>query len=529
LLAYTSADPALDADLKLAAPAPDRNEGALGPYLRAVAAHRLLVFSTTLLAVLGAVAWLALRSPDYEATAELLVTPLPQDDRSFFGLDLFRDSGDPTRTVQTAATVLRTPEAAEEAARKLGGDFTRSRVLESVEVEPRGQSSVLAVRGRDPDPETAARIADEYAAGILEVRRRRLSDQVDKRIELLEARDRGLNESSRNDELKADIAEQLNALESIRGGDDPTLSLSQTAGVPGSPVGAPPWLIAALALLAGFTLGSGAALLMELLGRRLRDEDEIVRLYPLPILARIPNAARQMRKIADASPLALPPAVREAFRTLRVQLDQRTEAQGTIMITSASTGDGKTTSAVNLAVALVGAGHQVILIDFDLRKPDVGRALGVSPTRGLVSLLASDTRLSDLIVKAPPLPPLGVVPAGTEGDAFLLEALSKRLPEILAEARALADYVVLDTPPLGEVSDALRLAGHVDDIVVVARPGQTNRASFELMRDLLGRSGRVPAGLVLIGKSSGAPSSYYTYGMPQRDPVAARLPFARSS
>jgi tyrosine-protein kinase len=517
----------LNGDLHLAAPASERTEGALGPYVRAIAAHRLLVLSTTLLALLGAVAWLVLRSPDYEAKAEILVNPVSIDDATFFGITLPRESpGDPTRTIQTAATLVRSSQAADIAAPKVG--LSRSEVLDRVNVDPQGQSNILAVSASDESAKRAALIADEFAKAALQARGAIVSGQLKARIATLQAqldalRRGGGARSTQADQTRADISQ----LQAVNNGTDPTLSLSQTAGIPGSPTGAPPWLVFLLAAIAGFTIGSGAALLMELLGRSLRDEEEAVALYPLPILARIPDVARQLRKAADASPLALPPAVREAFRTLRVQLDQRTEAGGTIMVTSASTGDGKTTTAVNLAVALVGAGHQVVLIDFDLRKPDVGKALGVSPTRGLVSLLASDTKLSELILKAPPLPPLGVVPAGTEGDAFLLEALSRRLPEILAEARAVADFVVLDTPPLGEVSDALRLAAHVDDIVVVARPGRTNRANYQLMRDLLGRSGRVPAGLVIIGKTPAGTSGYYTYGTTLRE-QAAKLPFARS-
>lgn len=95
---------------------------------------------------------------------------------------------------------------------------------------------------------------------------------------------------------------------------------------------------------------------------------------------------------------------------------------------------------------------------------------------------------------------------------LLLGALARRLPAIIAEARELADTVIIDTPPLGEVADALRVAGEVDEIVLVARPGNTNRHGLEEVRDLLTRSGHIPAGLIIVGAPGQGKSSYYAYG-----------------
>jgi capsular exopolysaccharide synthesis family protein len=181
------------------------------------------------------------------------------------------------------------------------------------------------------------------------------------------------------------------------------------------------------------------------------------------------------------------------------------------MITSASSGDGKTTSAINLAFALVAAGKRVTLIDFDLRKPELAGLLALGDRPGLTSLLKGDASVADLAVQAPQLPPLRVVPAGTRGDAAMLEPLMRRLPDVIAQARRAADYVILDTPPLGEVGDALRIAAQADQILVVARPGHTDRGHLELMRDLLARSGRSPAGMILVGLRDPA-ASYHGYG-----------------
>jgi len=89
--------------------------------------------------------------------------------------------------------------------------------------------------------------------------------------------------------------------------------------------------------------------------------------------------------------------------------------------------------------------------------------------------------------------------------------------EFLDEARETADYVVIDTPPLGEVSDALRVTPHVDDIVVVARTNNTERFALQILGDLLERSGHEPKGYVLLERGARKRSAYYSYGLAQRD------------
>jgi capsular exopolysaccharide synthesis family protein len=485
------------------------------------------VLAITLLALAAAIGWLAHRSPQYEAKAEILVSPLPQDDQTFLGIpDVLRDSpSDPTRTIQTAATFVDSPLAASLAARKVDHGYTLDSVQGAVTVEPQGESNILAVTAKVDDKKQAAQLANQFAAAALQVRGQHLKGEVQTQLNQLQAR---LRTVPRSDAVtRSTIAAQVNQLEAANNGKDPTLSLLENARVPSTPVGAPAWLVIALSLVAGFMVAMGTALLIELLDRHIRDTDEMLSLYPLPVLARIPKLSRRLAKTAqDASPLSMPPAVREGFRTLLVQLQQRPSTK-TIMVTSAPSRDGKTTSAINLAYALVGAGHKVILIDFDLRKPDVGRKLGAKAERGLVSLLADDSKLSDLLVPAAQLPALKVVPAGTEGDVVLLEALSRRLPDMLKEAEELADYVILDTAPLGEVSDALRITDQVDGIIVVARPGHTARANFQLMRDLLEQTGQTPIGFLVIGATPGTTSAYYAYGLPQRRD-AGRSRFARS-
>ena len=491
-------------------------EGALGPYLRAIRAHRLLVIAVMLAAVGAAIAWTALRPADYQATANILLTPLAQEDTQFQGLNAVREAGDPTRTAQTAATLIKSTAAADRTARELGGDWTAKKVLDAISVTPEGESNILAVTAKADDATEAQQLANTFARESLAARRDIIARQATAEVERLRASQDDLGEGT---EAAATVTERINALEKVRVDGDPTLTLSQAATKPESPSGPPMAVIVLLAALAGFTLGSGAALLLELTERRIRNEDETVALYPLPVLARIPLLKSSQLRGRQASGWHMLPAVREAFRTLMIQLGPHPEGRAhVVMVTSASTGDGKTTSAVNLAAAAAASGDPVILLDFDLRKPDVGRTLGVQPGTELTGCSSPTRSCATCSPPLPGLPALSVLTTTVaEGDVALVEALSRRLPELIADARELCNYVVIDTAPIGEISDALRLVSDVDSIIVVTKPGNTNRANFEMMRDLLERTAYTPAGFLVIGDSTPRTSAYYAYGATGRE------------
>ena len=496
-------------------PAATRQEGALAQYLRAIRAHPFVIAAITLLTIAAAVAWVTRKEPVYEATAEVLVTPMPADSNALFGIQLLRESNDPTRTLQTAASLVETTRAAELTARRMGDGYTRASVQDAVAVEPQGQSNILAVTAEANDAGDAAKLANTFVESSLEARRETLRKQIATVTSALEADIPQTDAAAAAPEgtAAAETRAELAQLRRIANGGDPTLSLAQRAIEPTSATGPPAALVIIIAAIAGLALSAGAALLMETGNRRVRDVEELLSIYPLPVLARIPKLSRG----EGGGALALPPAAREAYRTLQVQLDQDGTKPRVIMLTSANSQDGKTNAAVHLGLALVAAGSRVILIDFDLRKPDIARLMRLPESGGLVSLLSGRHRLEDVLVPAPQLPPLRVAPAGTgEGDALLLSALTRRLGDILGEARELADYVILDTAPLGEVSDALRLVPHVDDVILVARPNNTQRQDLEAMRDLLARAGVDATGLIVVGATGSRTSRYHTYGTPTR-------------
>ena len=264
--------------------APDESALALRPYVRAIRARSLVVAMTTIAALAVAAALLATREPTYTSAAQLLVTPLPQDDRAFLGTTLLRDSGDPTRTIQTAAALVVSPLAAQRTARRLGGGIDQRTVEAAVNVQPLGESNILSVTASSTTRDGAARLANAYAQSALAVRDEEIRRQIDAVMQTV-----GPSPTPGD---KTRLAE----LRAVRDRGDPTLLLSQPAEAPQSSKGAPAWLVLALAAIAGFTLGSIAALLLL---RRIADERELVEVYPLPILARVPAGGRRR----DGSPL----------------------------------------------------------------------------------------------------------------------------------------------------------------------------------------------------------------------------------
>jgi Mrp family chromosome partitioning ATPase/capsular polysaccharide biosynthesis protein len=492
----------------------ERRKEPLGPYLSAIRAHRGIVAAVTIAAVGASIGFLALRSPQYEASADLLVDAVPQEDQTFLGLAVVRDAGEPTRTVQTAASLVQSRAAADAAAEELGGDWTGERVLEHVEVKPEGETNILAVTATADSPGQAARVANEFARAALDSRAAELGEAARDLIAQLAAR---LSATPRADQVtRAELAARLDQLRSVARGGDPTVTLLQGAIPPESATGAPPALIMSVALLAGLALGAGTAILLDLSERRVRDEDEALALYPLAPLLRVPELPGRARERPRGSIWHMVPQVREPFRTLAVQLDER-GGGGVLMVTSPSAGDGKTTSAVNLAVSLAETGKRVVLLDFDMRKPDVADALRLEDAVGFMQLAEESDHLEPLLQTVSEGWSMRVlaIRGEVEDPGFitgLVDLLGQRLPQLVAEARTLADYVVIDTAPLGEVGDALRLVRDVDDIVLLVRPGNTNRAQLEMVRDLLERIGERPLGYIVLGGAEGFPRSVYSYG-----------------
>lgn len=245
--------------------AEEQRPGALPAYTSAIRAHRQVVFLITLATVFASVLFLALRSPDYEASANLLVQPLPADDPTFLGLPLIRDTGDPVRTMQTAASLAESQAAAARVAAQPGEDLTADEILKRVKVSPEGQSNILAVTATAGSADDAAGLANRFSRAVLAVRSAEIASAAGRLIDQLQAA--LLATPTTDAATRADLAGRLDQVNSVVRSGDPTLQVSQPAVPPTSTSGASAPLILVLALIAGFALGSCTALLMELTRR----------------------------------------------------------------------------------------------------------------------------------------------------------------------------------------------------------------------------------------------------------------------
>jgi capsular exopolysaccharide synthesis family protein len=184
-----------------------------------------------------------------------------------------------------------------------------------------------------------------------------------------------------------------------------------------------------------------------------------------------------------------------------------------ILVTSALPREGKTTSAVNLAVTLAQLGDSTILVDADLRKPSIRKALNLpnTPEAGLSSYLAGVAALEESSIPHPQIRNLVAMPTGPipPNPADLLS--SNRMKEVIEELRAKYKFVVIDSPPIMAATDAVILSSLADGVVLVVRSGETPKEIFLRCRDLLvGVKGRV-LGVVLNAVDSSGPGYYYSY------------------
>ena len=286
-----------------------------------------------------------------------------------------------------------------------------------------------------------------------------------------------------------------------------------------------------LGVLAGLMLGVGAAFSCEYFDQSVKSTQDVEDLLLLPTLATIPNF-EQARRATLRSPharrlltssengaasngngtrdtleegqsdlvLLREPwsQVAEAFRSLRtaVLFTARGAPPKVIVVTSAVAAEGKTVGSLNLATALAEAGSRVLLLEADLRHPRCHRTLGVDAARGLASVLAGQEELES-VIHSLEAPRLSFIPAGAvpPNPAELMS--SARMREIVASLRSRYDFVIIDTPPVLPVTDAVVLAREADAVVLVVRGHGTPSGLVREARDRLLMTGAPLLGVVV--------------------------------
>ena len=272
-----------------------------------------------------------------------------------------------------------------------------------------------------------------------------------------------------------------------------------------------------LGLLVGLALAVMAALLMERLDRRLRDDGDAEEAYRLPILGQIPES-KTLRTAGGG--MATAPMDAEAFQMLRARLryfnvDRELRS---VLITSVGPGEGKTTVALNLAVAAARSeGFSVLLIEADMRRPQLATRAHVLPFPGLAEVLSNNVPASEAIQAVPASDRragrLDILVAGSAppNPYELLE--SHRMEAVLKQFVEQYDLVIIDSPPNSIVSDAIPLMQRVSGVMVVSRLRQTTRDGAAALREQLASLKAPTLGVVVNGAELES-SEYYSYGPP---------------
>jgi succinoglycan biosynthesis transport protein ExoP len=287
-----------------------------------------------------------------------------------------------------------------------------------------------------------------------------------------------------------------------------------------------------LALVFSSILAVAAAILSDVFDKSIRDIEQIASLFKTEVMGTLPQVKAWRHRIspARANQAGTTAVVRvdgsqseeqkesvtgfeEAIRTLRnsILLGSFDRRLRSLMITSATPAEGKTTTAVHLAISHAQQKHRTLLIDCDMRRPGVHGKLGINSDSGLSSALRNGMKWRENLVKLENIPGLDVLPTGPSRrrDADLIGA---NLPRILEEAIQDYDLVLIDSPPILGFPEPLQMAAAVDGVVLVALAGQTNRAAVGAALNTLQRVRANVLGLVLNEVTRDASDSYYYYG-----------------
>ncbi len=278
----------------------------------------------------------------------------------------------------------------------------------------------------------------------------------------------------------------------------------ELASIPDTPIGLRGGIIQAVGVILGLGLGVALAFVLQRLDRTARESGDVELALAAGVLGSLPPfGVRNFLSKSDVVMLSggRSPRVqqaRESFRRLRssVQFLRTSREADTFLITSAVPGEGKSTTAANLAVSLAQGGSRVCLINADLRRPTIERMLGVANNRGLSDWLA-DERYSDIMMTVPNIENMVLVPSGPLPDSPGELLANANLGHLFDELASQFDFVLIDAPPVLRTADAAAIAPHVDGTIIVVDSSRTDTDELLRVRSELDRSGGAIVGAVL--------------------------------
>lgn len=461
-------------------------------FLRSLRERKWTVLGITLLVTGVALAIAFTRPSRYSSESQVLVKPVSVSGGQPVApeppnMNTEKRVAESLAVAQIAADELSAPDA--------------DKLQEDLSVSVPADTEVVVFRFTAATPEEAQTGAGAFADAYLQYRRDQVLEDLLGASEALKEQETALNTqlsdvnaqiaAEKDPERTVQLQNQANSLvgqiallqqrlsdltltDNLRVGEqieDPEL--------PEAPSSPKPILAGILGLVIGLTLGSGVAFIRDRLDERIRDVADVEVALGASVLALVPSAPDW--KGSESPPLLSRDqphsSFAEAFRGLRTGVLFAASARGAraLIVTSAHPGEGKSTTTVNLGVTLARAGKKVILISADLRRPRIHEFFGSAPGVGLTNVLAGETTVASALV-SPGIQNLRVLQSGPipENPAEILGSIEMR--ELVAGLKAVADFVIIDTPPILSVADMLTLA-HVADAVLIVVDGRTTTIS----------------------------------------------------
>ncbi|MDI6693930.1 MAG: polysaccharide biosynthesis tyrosine autokinase [Anaerolineales bacterium] len=444
------------------------------------------------------------------------------------------------RLTKTYSEMLVKTPVMEEVARRLNLKVLPDDLQKRVEAQPVRDTQLVKISVEDPNPYLAAAIANTlvevFSDQIKELQTSRFSESKANLQEQIYAMEAQISQASQElakmkeqglsgaDALEARLAQyqQIYAslvtnFEQIRLAEaQSATNIIQVEPARADLVPVRPQVLRNT-LLAGFVavvLAIGLVFLFEFLDDTVKDPDQIIRATELPILATIGRINTEKTSlVAQFDPLS---PIAESFRRLRTNIRYSAvdEPIRRLLVTSPTPKEGKTTVATNLAVILAQDGLRTILIDGDLRRPTIQKLFRSKIDSGLSTLFVHPELSVDLVLKPTNIVGFQVLPCGERppNPAELLG--SKRMSDILSQAEAIADMVVIDSPPVLSVIDAAVLATLNTGVLIVIQPGSTKQRDLMQTVEQLRRVKAKILGLVLVdikARYARYYRSYYSY------------------
>lgn len=429
-----------------------------------------LIAVTVLLTTAAAALLTAAATPLYASSSKVYVATTGSD-----AAEALSGSTLATQRVASYVDFVTDRKLAERVAIELGDGSTPEDLAAAVQAEAIPETTNIRITARDPSPDQAQKIAQAYATGL--------------------------------QDLIADLESVGDGEAAVRAG------IADNAQLPTSPVSPNATRNLGLGLVLGLLLGIGLAVLRDLLDTSISTAEQLAQVTSRPILGNINNDLTAVRKspqeaLAEATPWA------EAFRVLRTNMQyvEVDHDHRVFVISSSLPGEGKSTTATNLAITLAMAGETVCIVECDLRRPTMADRLGLDDSVGTTSVLIGRLPFEEAlqpygetglqVLTCGPRPP---------NPSELLQ--SHQMEVLIKELRDRFAVVILDAPPLLPVTDAALLAARADGMLAVVRHGKTTRDQLGHALERVESVGAKCVGVVMnMVPTKGRGRGGYAYG-----------------